>query len=507
MSFDSEARDPGLVGNLAWNLIGESLPVLAALVAIPILVHRLGTDRFGVLTLSWMIAGYFGLFDFGLGRALTKAMAQEFSLRRDDRAATLFWTSLAMMLLLGVAAGLSLAMIAAWLTRSALKIPLELQRETLAGFYVVAAGLPLLISASALRAALTAGNRFDLLNLIRTPSGMMSFAAPALMLPFTHRLGWLIGALIANRAASWAIYLIAIWRAIPEVRTKRHIELGCMRPLLGFGAWITVSNGITPIMVYLDRFMIGGLLSMAALTAYSVPLEIAGKTVLVPAAISGVMFPAFARSFAVAPEDTRRLFDRSLKLIALIMFPLCATLVTFAPQIMSLWIGHGFASRSSSVLQILAIGAFVTGLAWIPLALLHGAHRPDLAAKIHLIDCPIYALVLWVCVRNFGLIGAAFAWSGRLLAEDVVIFAIASRFITASRREIIGGCSLLALAIAVIALGAFLPDVGTKTIFLCGLLGATSLVGWRFLLSPKERSRIIQFFPPMLRPVPERAGD
>ncbi len=506
MSFDSKAPDPGLTASLAWNLIGESLPVLAAVVAIPILLHRLGTDRFGVLTLSWMVAGYFGLFDFGLGRALTKAMAQEFGLGRERSAATLFWTSLAMMLILGALAGTALAMIAPWLTERALKIPLALQRETLAGFYVVAVGLPMLITASALRAALAAANRFDLLNLIRTPSGMLSFAAPALMLPFTHSLAWLIAALIANRAVSWVAYLAAILSALPALRTNRRIELACMRPLIGFGAWITVSNLIIPIMVYLDRFMIGGLLSMAALTAYSIPMEIAGKTVVVPAAISGVMFPAFARSFAVAPAESRRLFERSLKLLGLIMFPVCAMIVTFAPQIMSLWIGRrSMLGSSVVVLQILAIGAFVTSVAWIPLALLHGAHRPDLPAKLHLFDFSIYALLLWICVRRFGVTGAAFTWSGRLLVENLVMFAMASRLITASRREVMGGCASQALAIAVIALGAFLSDIETKAVFLCALAGTTSFVGWRFLLSPIERSRIIGFFSPALRPVLERA--
>src|ERR1700733_1905243 len=76
----STARQPGLAANLVWNLTGESMPVLAAAIAIPILVHRLGADRFGVLTLSWAVAGYFGLFDFGLGRALTKGMGQELSI-------------------------------------------------------------------------------------------------------------------------------------------------------------------------------------------------------------------------------------------------------------------------------------------------------------------------------------------------------------------------------------------------------------------------------------------
>jgi O-antigen/teichoic acid export membrane protein len=504
---DTQARGSGLAGNLAWNLIGESLPALAAVFAIPILVHRLGADRFGVLTLSWMIAGYFGLFDFGLGRALTKAMAQELGLGRDAKAAELFWTSLVMMLILGAAAGISLAMIAPWLTRGALKIPLALRSETLAGFYVIAIGLPILVSASALRAALAAASRFDLLNLIRTPSGIMSFLAPVLMLPFTHNLAWLIGALIANRTASWAVYFAAIFRAFPDPRSNLRIDIACVRPLLGFGAWITVSSVITPAMVYLDRFLIGSLMSMAALAAYSVPMEIVSKSFILPAAISGVMFPAFARSFAAAPEEIAALFARSLKLVVLILCPVCAAVVAFAPQIMSLWMGHRFAAHSAAVLQILAVGAFVTGLAWIPLALLHGAHRPDLAAKIHLVDFPLYALMLWIGVARFGLIGAAFIWSGRLLIENLVIFAMASRFVAASSREIAGACASLALAIGMIVAGAFLPDALGKAIFLGGLIAVVGMVAWRSLLDAGERTQIIGFLPPTLRPAFAKVAD
>jgi O-antigen/teichoic acid export membrane protein len=410
-----------------------------------------------------------------------------------------------MMLILGALAGTALAMIAPWLTERALKIPLALQRETLAGFYVVAVGLPMLITASALRAALAAANRFDLLNLIRTPSGMLSFAAPALILPFTHSLAWLIAALIANRAVSWVAYLAAILSALPALRTKRRIELACMRPLIGFGAWTTVSNLIIPIMVYLDRFMIGGLLSMAALTAYSIPMEIAGKTVVVPAAISGVMFPAFARSFAVAPAESRRLFERSLKLLGLIMFPVCAMIVTFAPQIISLWIGRrSMLGSSVVVLQILAIGAFVTSVAWIPLALLHGAHRPDLPAKLHLFDFSIYALLLWICVRRFGVTGAAFTWSGRLLVENLVMFAMASNFVTFARGEIVAAGGVFMLSIVVLVAGAFVGEVWIKTLFALGVTVTSGGAAWRWLLVKSEREWVIGYLPAGFGPALEK---
>ncbi len=503
----ASAASRGLAINLAWNLIGESLPVLAAVVAIPVLVHRLGADRFGVLTLSWMIAGYFGLFDFGLGRALTKAMAQELSIGCGAKAASLFWTALAMMLALGVAAGVTLGMIAPWLTGSALKIPPALHGETLAGFYLIALGLPILIGTSGLRAALTAADRFDLLNLIRTPSGILSFAAPVLMLPFTHSLAWLIAALMVNRGVFFLIYFTATLRTVADLRSHFRIDPACAPPLLGFGAWITVSSVITPMTVYLDRFMIGASLSMAALTAYSVPMEIISKSFILPAAVSGVMFPAFARSFAVAPAAVPALFTRALKLVALVLCPLCAAVVAFAPQIMSLWIGRRFAAQSAVVLQILALGAFATGLSWIPLALLHGAHRPDLAAKIHLVDFPFYALMMWILVRKFGLTGAAFTWSGRLLLENVVIFAMASRFIVVSRREIAGACASLILALALIAIGALVPDVRAKAIFLCGLSAVTSVVAWRFLLDGRERSRILRLVPSLRGPALGRTAD
>ena len=58
--------------NTILNLAGEVVPFLTALVAIPILLRSIGADAYGILSLSAMVVGYFGLFDFGLGAAGTK---------------------------------------------------------------------------------------------------------------------------------------------------------------------------------------------------------------------------------------------------------------------------------------------------------------------------------------------------------------------------------------------------------------------------------------------------
>src|SRR5918998_2593407 len=92
-----------LARNTIFNFAGQAAPLLVALVAIPLLIEGLGTDRFGVLTLAWIVIGYFSLFDLGLGRALTKLVAERLGTGREDEVPDLVWTGLALMIALGLA--------------------------------------------------------------------------------------------------------------------------------------------------------------------------------------------------------------------------------------------------------------------------------------------------------------------------------------------------------------------------------------------------------------------
>jgi len=63
--------------NAAWNILGVGLPILAGLLAVPLLLHGLGQARFGVFSLALGLFGFAGIFDLGLGRALTQTVASE----------------------------------------------------------------------------------------------------------------------------------------------------------------------------------------------------------------------------------------------------------------------------------------------------------------------------------------------------------------------------------------------------------------------------------------------
>src|SRR3954447_18101947 len=94
--------------NTIWNFAGVAVPVPIALIAIPSLIGRLGSERFGLLTIAWALMGYFGVFDFGLSRATTSYLARAIHHEDEPEIRRLFWSSVAAHLALGLAGGLFL---------------------------------------------------------------------------------------------------------------------------------------------------------------------------------------------------------------------------------------------------------------------------------------------------------------------------------------------------------------------------------------------------------------
>src|SRR4051812_12681837 len=81
-----------LARNTVWNFASNFIPLLAAVIAVPRLTSALGTESFGLLMLAWATAGYFTFFDLGLGRAITKLVAERLGQGRDSEICAMFWT-------------------------------------------------------------------------------------------------------------------------------------------------------------------------------------------------------------------------------------------------------------------------------------------------------------------------------------------------------------------------------------------------------------------------------
>lgn len=415
--------------NTIWNVAGESAPVVVAVIAVPVLIHALGTARFGILTIIWMLIGYLGLFDLGTGRALTNLAAQRLGKGEESSLPPLIWTAGMLMAGLGVIAAILLAMTSHWIVYSVLRIPLALKPESLTSLYILGCALPAVILSSGFRGVLEAYQRFDAANAVRVPMGVFSFAGPLAVLPFSHSLVPVVAVLAVGRYLGALSYLLVGRRLLPVMRSAPQWDSALVRPLLTFGGWMTASTVTAPLMSGMDRFYLGALVSMQAVAYYATPFDVVTKLFIIPYAVSGVLFPAFSTTLVSDPEQSRALYRRAWKLLALAMAPMSVVLILFAKIGLKTWIGPTFAARGAPVVQVLAVGVFVGAIAQPAFSLVLGAGRADWTGKMNLAQLPFYLGLFWVLTLRFGIVGTAAAWLIRTVADTLVLFLMANKLL------------------------------------------------------------------------------
>lgn len=479
-------RTPGLVHNILWNLTGSMVPVLAAIVAVPLLISGIGIDRFGILTIVWLVIGYFSLLDMGLGRALTKLVAERLESGRDNENPELIWTALALLFVLGMLGGACLWLLTPWLAR-VLNIPTAIHFETVTSLYYLAASVPLVVLTAGLRALFDAHHRFDIANIIRIPSSLWLTLGPVAVLPFSNRLDHLVIVLIAGRALFFVVHLVAYARIRRGFFASFALRPRLIGMLLSFGAWVTLTNVALPFIVYVDRFVIGAMATAAAVAYYSTPYEVVVKLALVPDAIAGVLFPAFAAAFASNRPRAVKMFDQGERAVFILVLPAVLVISTLAYDLLHLWIGDSFAQESYRVAQWLCAGVLIGAGVRVPFTAIQAIGRADLTAKVLLAVLPLYVPTLLFLIYTFGLQGAAAAWGMLAASQTLALLVIARRLMPELRAVTTRELKHLSCGLAVVWLGAMLPNLTIRLVFLAVVLVAFATIAWRIMLTSEER--------------------
>jgi O-antigen/teichoic acid export membrane protein len=476
--------------NTIYNLIGYGIPLLIALIVIPLLIKILGEERFGILNLVWIVIGYFSFFDFGIGRALTKVISEKIGANQLAEVPSIFWTSLLMMLFVSIIGTVILLSIIPNLVNNIFVISKDLQKESLSTFYVLTVSIPIVTTTAGLRGVLEAYQKFGVINIIRVLLGILTFLGPLLCLIFINSLFWVVVVLIVIRSGIWILYLIQCFRINPDLRKKITFFSRLIAPILKLSGWITVANLIAPFIIFSDRFLIGALNSATAVTYYATPYEIVTKLLLISGAIVAVLFPVFSASHITNPDLSKKLFLSGTKFIFLILYPIVLLIVTFSHEGLELWLGSNFADKSTLVLQLLSIGVLFNAMASIPFNFFQGIGKPSIPAIVNLIELPFYIFTMWYVIREWGINGAAGVWLLRILVDAGILFIIAQKkndLFGLAKNKII----LFVAALSVLVVSFVIQDITIKIIFVLIVLSVYTVTAWKHFLDSDEKFYVV----------------
>lgn len=408
--------------NTLWNLAGTGLPFLLGAVTIPYLLKKVGVEVFGVLTLVWALIGYFSLFDFGLGRALTQQVSIARAAGQQTRLPSLVKTGLWFTAATGVVGGLILAALANDLALRWLNVSVQLQNSTVQALFIAAIGIPLTTVTTGLRGILEAYEDFKTVNLLRMGLGAANFGLPAICAMLVDdSLTWMVGSLIAARVAVLMVHAWLVHRKLPVDWTSARLSKENIRSLLSFGVWMTVTNVVSPLMVTADRFVISGMLGAAVVAYYTVPFEVLIRVLVVPGALTAVLFPRLAAVMTTDRVEARRLYRKCIKIVTAVLLPVCLIIALGSKWGLTLWLGEAFAEKSWAIVCVMALGLLLNGIAHVPFAAIQAAGDARKTAYLHMFELAVYVPVLYLSMKFFGLIGAAFAWTVRVAIDLAVL--------------------------------------------------------------------------------------
>lgn len=443
--------------NILWNLAGMLAPMLATALAIPVLLSRLGPERFGVVSMAWVLIGYLGILDLGLGRALTHSVAQLSGPRQKQNQHVLVQHATRVMVGLGMVWGAVLAVLVAQGTPQAIGLAPETAGEASLGFAALALCIPFVMFANARLAWIEGQQDFRRLNALRIPMGMLVALAPAAASWAMPRLDVVLATIAAVRIG----FALVLWRPahlVLPLGTENAVPLPqhAMRDMLRFGGWLSVTNAIGPLLTQADRFYIAATLGTAAVAYYTTAVDVLVRLATLPAAMAAVLFPFMS---ALGSSEYHRLRQPYGQLLRFMVWAWCGSLLVaqlLGLDLLRWWLGAETAAMVQPAWAWLMAGILANGLAFVPYNLIQSRKRTDLTAKFHLAELLPYMLMLYYLVPAFGITGAAMAWSARAILDAILLHAAAARMVPAVRSQImaslallLGGTCLLALAMGV----------------------------------------------------------
>lgn len=446
----NELHEPGryaitsqlLARNASLNVVAQLIVALAAILLLPIIVRDLGDDAYGLLSLALVVFSSFSLLDLGLGRTTTKFVAEHLAKGDLEGIGPVIWTSFGIQVMLGGLAGLVFGLSTPWLTHHVLKVAPNLISDAELTLLVLAIAIPVGLGSFSLRGALEGAQRFDLVNYIRVSLNLSTYILPFLGARLDLRVPTIVVLMLVARISSTVAYGAGCLHAIPGLRRDRlRLDRSLARRLFAFAGWVAISSLVVPLLTQADRYLVASLTSVAKLTYYTVPYELLNGLLILPAALGAILLPAFSNMSVRDDPKLPQVYTRATKYILVALGPVVILMFFFAGEVLALWQGKEFAVASSGVLQILVAGTLVNALAYVPTSLLLGLGHPDLPAKLGGLELIVYLPIAYLLIRRFGIVGAASAFSGRVVLDAILLFVAAWRLCPSIRRT--GDHSLL----------------------------------------------------------------
>ncbi len=385
-----------------------------SLAFIPLYIKYLGIEAYGLIGLFAVLQAWLVLLDMGMTPTLSREMARFTSGSHSATSIRDLLRSIEF-IALGIATlvGLSIWAASGWLASDWLRAEM-LPVDTVAqAFAIMGAVTALRFVESIYRSCVIGLQRQVMYNVVNsTLATLRGLGAVGILM-------WVSPTIEAFFIWQGIISLLSLgvlanvtYRALPKAQRGGQFSIPALR---GIGRFAGGMMGITLLSLLLmqtDKILLSKLLSLSEFGYYSLAAVVAGALYMVVGPIGQAWFPRLTELQASNQQvQLIEKYHQGAQLVSVCMGSAAIIMVVFAETILQLWTRDTeLASRSATLLSLLALGNLLNGLMWLPYQtqLAHG--WTSLTIRINIVSVAIIIPAFLWAIPRYGAEGAAWVW-------------------------------------------------------------------------------------------------
>lgn len=472
-----------------WTLAGQVAPLGASLIATPFVIRFLGSAGYGVLILTALIPAYFNFADFGMGMASTKFGSEAFGNRDQEKEGLVIRTSAAIALLFSLPIALLIFAFSPSIVEL-FTVPRELLHEASLALRIASVTFVINFLNSIFNTPQLARLRMDLNTLVTSGFRVAGIVSTPVVIYLGGGVVGAVSVLLISSLLTFASHLYVSGGLLSGL-IRSTLDRQLVKPLLIFGTGYASSAIAAVILGSTEKLVLARTASVKELAYYSVAFTIASMMTLLSGAMTQSLVPAFAQlQGSESALELSDLYARCIRLASIVFLPALVFVAIIARPFLTVWAGPEIGNAAVRPLDILLFGLVFNAVAYFPCAIIIASGRTKALAKLYWGEVVLYLPIVFFAVNAWGIIGAAVAWSVRVICDALCLFFLAKRVSRVSpewrdRKSTI--VVLIVIFMPVIATRFFeISDVAAIAIYVVALASYIVIV-WLRLLQDEER--------------------
>jgi O-antigen/teichoic acid export membrane protein len=403
-----------LKANIVANYAGQGWTALMGIAFVPVNIHYLGIEAYGLIGIFALLQTWLSLLDLGLTPALSREMARFAGGNRDahsirDLLRSVEWVGFGVSLLVAIGVWLS----SNWLASDWLKAGTLPQATVADAFSFMGVITGLRFVENIYRSSLVGLQRQVSLNvatgvLATVRSGgavaVLVFVSPTVYAFFLWQ--------VVASLATVAVLGVLLYRRMPQSEKAGRFSLESLRGVWRFAAGTLLLTVLGFLLSQTDKLVLTRLLSLEEFAYYSLAFAVASSVRLLAQPVDQGIYPRLTALLASGDEQAVvTTYHRGAQFTVVLMGSIAAFLAVFGQEVLELWTRDpAIATQTYPLMRVLILGMILNGVLNGPFYLQMAAGWTGLLVRVNLVLTLVYVPAVYVITQQFGAMGAALSW-------------------------------------------------------------------------------------------------